>query len=212
MIRVIVFDDNKNVRDAMQLLIEFTDGFEFCGAFENCKQLSTKIATIQPDVVVMDIDMPGLDGIEAVKIIHSEFPKVQVLMLTSFDDDEKVFNAILAGAGGYVLKNTPPAKIIESIREVNNGGAPMTPSIARKVLQLFSKSVTPSFKVENYNLSAREKDVLQLLVTGQSYKMIADELCITYDTVRAHMKKIYEKLHVNSMTEVVAKALKEKLV
>lgn len=212
MIRVTIFDDNQHVRNAMQMLIEFTEGYAFAGAFENCNLLSAHIKSTQPDVIVMDIDMPGISGIEAVKQIRHEFPGIQILMLTSFDDDEKVFNSILAGAAGYVLKNTPPAKILEYITEVYNGGAPMTPAIARKVLQLFSKNVIQAVEKETYNLSIRENEVLAALVKGKSYKMIADELSITYDTVRARMKKIYEKLHVNSLTEVVAKALKERLV
>ena len=210
-IRVTIFDDNKRVLDAIRMLVECTHGFVFAGAFENCNQLISNIEASQPDVILMDIDMPGITGIEAVKIVKDKYPDMPVLMQTVFDDDDKIFDAILAGAAGYILKNTPPAKILESIREVFHGGAPMSPGIARKVLKLFSKHIPVKEEKENYNLSVREKEVLALLVNGKSYKMIADELSITYDTVRAHMKKIYEKLHVSSMTEAVAKAINQKI-
>ena len=210
-IRVTIFDDNPRVRDAIRMLLEGTDGFICAGAFENCNQLLPNIETSQPDVILMDIDMPGISGIEAVKMLKQKFATVQVLMQTVFDDDDKIFDAILAGAGGYILKNTPPAKILESIQEVYKGGAPMSPSIASKVLKLFSKHVPAKEEKEDFNLSPRESQVLALLVNGKSYKMIGDELDVTYDTVRAHMKKIYEKLHVTSMAEAVAKAIKEKL-
>ena len=157
----------------------------------------------------MDIDMPGMNGIEAVKVIRNNFPTVQVLMFTVFDDDEKVFAAIKAGAGGYILKNAEPQNLLHAISEVYNGGAPMTPGIARKVLLQFQDMLPDENK--DYHLSQREKEVLALLVEGHPYKMIASKLNITYDTVRAHMKKIYEKLHVASMTEAVAKAINQKL-
>jgi DNA-binding NarL/FixJ family response regulator len=159
--------------------------------------------------VIMDIDMPGMNGIEGVKLIRNNFPIVQVLMFTVFDDDEKVFAAIKAGAGGYILKNAEPQNLLHAISEVYNGGAPMTPGIARKVLHQFHDMLPEEKK--DYRLSMREKEVLGLLVEGYSYKMIAGKLNITYDTVRAHMKKIYEKLHVASMTEAVAKAINQKL-
>lgn len=211
-IRVSVFDDNTKVLDALRMLIGGTHGFAFAGGFENCNNVESDIETAQPDVVLMDIDMPGINGIEAAKIIREKFPRIQVLMQTAFDDDDKVLCAIVAGAGGYILKNTPPARILESIQEVYHGGAPMTPSIARKVLKLFSHHVPAKENQQDYNLSPREKEVLGLLVNGKSYKMIALDLDITYDTVRAHMKSIYEKLQVESMTAVVAKAINEKLL
>ena len=210
-IRVTIFDDNLRVLDAVRMLVNGTEGFVFAGAYENCNHLLQNIETSQPDVILMDIDMPGITGIEAVRIIKTKFPAIQVLMQTVFDDDDKIFDAILAGAGGYILKNTPPFKILESIKEVHHGGAPMSPGIARKVLKLFSQNIIAKEKKEDYNLSPREKEVLALLVNGKSYKMIADELSITYDTVRAHIKKIYEKLHVGSMTEAVAKAIHQRL-
>jgi len=211
MIRVTIFDDNQHVRDAMQLLIEYEAGFEFCGAYKNCQQLYEKIKNDRPDVVVMDIDMPGINGIEAVKMVSSEFPRVKVLMLTSFDDDEKVFNSIVAGACGYVLKNTAPSKILEYIRETFEGGAPLSPSIANKVLKMIiQKPVSNS--TNEFNLTDREKDILSCLVKGMSYKAAASECFISIDTVRGHIRNIYDKLHVHSKSEAVATAIKRNIV
>jgi DNA-binding NarL/FixJ family response regulator len=158
----------------------------------------------------MDIDMPGTNGIEGLKRIRAKNSDVKILMLTVFDDNKNVFEAIRSGANGYVLKKTPPAKLLEYIEEAASGGAPMTASIATQVLKMFSQVNTT--QNEDYNLSDREKQVLQLLVDGYSYKMIASEMFISIDTVRSHIKKIYEKLHVNSKSEAVAKAFKDKLL
>jgi DNA-binding NarL/FixJ family response regulator len=158
----------------------------------------------------MDIDMPGRTGIEALKLIREVNPHVKILMLTVFDDNKNVFEAIRGGANGYILKKTPPSRLLEYIGEAATGGAPMTASIASQVLRMFSEVHRASN--DDYNLSDREKQVLQLLVNGYSYKMIAAEMFIAIDTVRSHIKKIYEKLHVNSKSEAVAKACKDKLV
>lgn len=155
--------------------------------------------------------MPGMNGIEAVKMVKENFPQVQVLMQTMFDDDEYVFNAVCAGASGYLLKSTTPAGYIEAINDVYNGGSPMTGIIARRVLTLFQKHV-PAVAQNDYQLTQKEKEILQQMVQGKSFKMVADALGITYETVRTHMKSIYTKLHVNSNTEAVLKAIKEKLV
>jgi DNA-binding NarL/FixJ family response regulator len=158
----------------------------------------------------MDIDMPGMSGIDGVKLIRQNFPTVHVLMQTVFENDEKVFSAIKAGASGYILKSAESATLLEAIREVYIGGAPMSPSIAKKVLKHFQSDPTVPAR-EDYKLTQRENEVLEYLVKGYSYKMIADKMSITYATVRAHMTKIYEKLHVSSMTEAVAKAINQKL-
>jgi DNA-binding NarL/FixJ family response regulator len=208
-IKVILFDDNDSLRDSVTMLLQDTDDYTLSGSYAHCLDVIENIKETKPDVVIMDIDMPGIDGIEGVKLIRMNFPTVQILMLTVFDDDEKVFAAIRAGAAGYILKNAEPNRLLQAISEVYNGGAPMTPGIARKVLQQF-QSVLPE-EEKDYHLSLREKEVLGLLVEGLSYKMIAGKLNITYDTVRAHMKKIYEKLHVASMTEAVAKAIHQRL-
>jgi DNA-binding NarL/FixJ family response regulator len=209
-IRVIIFDDNDSLRDSVSMLLQDNADFTLAGSFSHCLDVIDNIKDTKPDVVIMDIDMPGMNGIEGVTQIRKNFPTLQILMLTVFDDDEKVFAAIRAGAGGYLLKNAEPISLLHAISEVYNGGAPMTPNIARKVLQQF-QTFLPGERAE-YNLSMREKEVLRLLVDGLSYKMIAGKLNITYDTVRAHMKKIYEKLHVASMTEAVAKAINQNLL
>ena len=208
-IKVIIFDDNDSLRDSVAMLLKESGDFTLAGAYADCLDVTNNIRNTKPDVVIMDIDMPGMNGIEAVKVLRNNFPPVQVLMFTVFDDDEKVFAAIKAGAGGYILKNADPKNLLHAISEVYNGGAPMTPGIARKVLHQFYDMLPEEKK--DYHLSIREKEVLGLLVDGYSYKMIAGKLSITYDTVRAHMKKIYEKLHVASMTEAVAKAINQKL-
>lgn len=208
-IRVIIFDDNDSLRDSIAMLLQDNADFTLAGAYSHCLDLIDNINETKPDIVIMDIDMPGMNGIEGVKLIRKNFPTLQILMLTVFDDDEKVFSAIKAGAGAYILKNAEPNNLLHSLSEVYNGGAPMTPNIARKVLQQF-QNFLPGEK-KDYHLSIRENEVLGLLVEGLSYKMIASKLDITYDTVRAHMKKIYEKLHVASMTEAVAKAINQKL-
>jgi DNA-binding NarL/FixJ family response regulator len=208
-IKVIIFDDNDSLRDSVAMLLQESEDFTLAGAYSHCLDVLANIRDTKPDVVIMDIDMPGMNGIEGVKLIRKNFPTVQILMLTVFGDDETVFAAIKAGAGGYILKNTEPQNLLHAISEVYNGGAPMTPGIARKVLHQF-QNILPEEKTD-YHLSMREKEVLGLLVEGLSYKMIAGKLNITYDTVRAHMKKIYEKLHVASMTEAVAKAITQKL-
>ena len=208
-IKVIIFDDNDSLRDSVAMLLLESEDFTLAGTYSHCLDVTDNIRDTKPDVVIMDIDMPGMNGIEGVKVIRKNFPTVQILMLTVFDDDEKVFAAIKAGAAGYILKNAEPQNLLHAISEVYNGGAPMTPGIARKVLHQF-QNILPEEK-KDYHLSIREKEVLGLLVEGLSYKMIAGKLNITYDTVRAHMKKIYEKLHVASMTEAVAKAINQKL-
>ena len=208
-IKVIIFDDNDSLRDSISMLLQDSADFTLAGSYSHCLDVIENITNTKPDVVIMDIDMPGMNGIEGVKLIRKNFPAVQILMLTVFDDDEKVFAAIKAGANGYILKNAEPQHLLHAISEVYNGGAPMTPGIAKKVLHQF-QTILPE-EEKDYHLSTREKEVLSLLVDGLSYKMIAAKLSITYDTVRAHMKKIYEKLHVASMTEAVAKAITQNI-
>lgn len=210
-IRVIMYDDNDSLRDSVTMLLQDSEDFNFIESYSHCLDVIENIRDTQPDVILMDIDMPGMNGIEGVRLIRNHFSTVQVLMFTVFEDEEKVFAAIKAGAGGYILKNAEPKQLLAAISEVFKGGVPMTPVIARKVLLQF-QHLQPFEEKEDFDLTKREKDVLSLLVDGLSYKMIADKLNITYDTVRAHMKKIYEKLHVASMTEAVAKALNKKII
>lgn len=214
-VRVTIFDDNKKLLDSLSVLLDGSPGFQVAGIFTDCTDLESKVEKSQPDVILMDIEMPGINGIEGVKILRQKFPRINVMMQTAFENDENVFEAICAGASGYILKNTPPARILDCIVEVYQGGSPMSPSVARKVLGFLQQPKPEDKKTEStnvYNLSVREKEVLSYLVKGMSYKMIADQCSITYETVRSHMKSIYEKLHVASMTEAVAKAIHNKIV
>jgi len=210
MIKVLLYEDNAQLREGLTMLISGSDGFEVLASFKNCNNVVDEVEAYKPDVILMDIDMPGINGIEGLKRVREHNTQVKVLMLTVFDDNRNVFQAISNGANGYILKKTPPGKLLEYISEAQSGGAPMTASIATQVLKMFSSMNNE--KGEDYNLSDREKQVLQLLVEGYSYKMIAGEMFISIDTVRSHIKKIYEKLHVNSKSEAVAKAFKDKIV
>ncbi|MDF7820508.1 response regulator transcription factor [Runella sp. MFBS21] len=210
MIRVAIFDDNVAFTSSMELLLKDSDDYVLCGAFNNATQVLIKIARANPDLVIMDIKMPDVSGIEAVIAIRKEYPHLPILMQTVFEDDDKVFAAICAGASGYILKGTTPQKVLEAIAEVYAGGAPMSPSIARKVLQFFKTQQTAP--AEYFDLSNREKEILKYLVDGYSYKMIADVCHISFNTVNAHLRKIYEKLHVNSSQEAISKALRQKIV
>ena len=213
-IRVCIFEDSKNFRDGLADLIRLSPQFELLGAFPDCNEMIEKLTTFRPDVVLMDIKMPGITGIEAVTLIKAKFPTTKVVMQTVYEDDERIAAAICAGASGYLLKNSPPQKFIEAVEDAFHGGAPMTGSIAAKVLALFQTKfdLAKPGPESSSGLSPREKEVLQKLVQGKSYKMIAADLDISYVTVRFHMKNIYDKLHVNSMTEAVAKAIQEKMV
>ena len=183
---------------------------EFCveGMFSNCDTISIDLKELKADILLMDIDMPGINGIEGVRLAKAVRPSVNILMFTVFDDDKKIFDAICAGADGYILKKTVPEKIIEALKDVYSGGAPMTPSIAKKVLQAFPKKATDDIEA----LTEKELEVLQLLVKGNSYKQIASALAIGIETVRTHIKHIYTKLHVRSMSQAVAKAINQKIV
>ncbi len=213
-LRITIFDDNKNIRDSIRMLLETELDINVTGSFSNVLDCTDDIRESNPDIVLMDIEMPGMSGIEAVLKIKKEFPHIQVLMQTVFEDDEKVFDSICAGASGYILKNFLNTKLVDAIRELQFGGSPMSPSIARKVLNKM-QSVSSAIKPEEapeYHLTPREKEVLTCLVRGLSYKMIGAELNISYETVRSHVKKIYEKLHVASLTEMVAKAINQRIV
>lgn len=210
MIKILLYEDNPQLREGLTMLLNGSDGFEVIDSFKNCNNVVDEVEALEPDIVLMDIDMPGRNGIDGLKLIRQHNTEVKVLMLTVFDDNKNVFDAVRNGANGYLLKKTPPARLLEYIQEAHTGGAPMSSSIATQVLKMFSEVHTPVN--DDYRLSEREKQVLQLLVNGYSYKMIASEMYISIDTVRSHIKKIYEKLHVNSKSEAVAKAFKNKLV
>ncbi len=211
MIKVCVFEDNKHLRETLSLLLNAAPAFDCVGAFPNCDNLIQVLKSHFCDVVLMDIEMPGMNGIEATKIIKEHFTHTQILIQTAFQDDDYIFNAICAGASGYILKNTSPEGYLEAVKEVHQGGSPMTSGIARRVLALFKDNLQVQ-KIKDYQLTTQEKNVLQLLVNGKSYKMIANELQVSHNTVKSHITNIYAKLHVNSGTEAVALALREKII
>jgi DNA-binding NarL/FixJ family response regulator len=211
MIKVVIFEDNRSLREGLAAMIGGTNGFQCIGAFPNCNNLLKNIAQAKPDVVLMDIEMPGISGIEAVSIIKEEFPGIKVLMETIFDDDEKIFNSICAGAEGYILKHTPPVEIMEAIREIYEGGSPMTPSVANRVLKMV-KNRPENRGTASFDLTEREKEILNCLVKGMSYKMVAEHCYISIETVNVHIKNIYRKLHVHSKSEAVVKAIRSKIV
>lgn len=209
-VRILLYDDNEALRMSVTAMIADEPDFELTAAISNAETVETDIEQLQPHVVLMDIDMPKVNGVEAVRRIRRVLPALPVIMLTVFDDNENIFNAICAGASGYILKRYASVEIPSAIRNVLSGGAPMTGSVARKVLQMIP--VARSREQENTGLSEKEKEILQLLVQGFSYKMIAAQIKISIDTVRFHIKKIYDKLHVHSATEAVSKAIKDGLV
>ena len=210
-IRVIIFEDNRNLREGLFNLLESANGFICAGAFAHCERVIENIEETQPDVILMDIELPVVSGIEAVKQIREKYPDIKILMETIFEEDEKIFQSICNGAQGYILKNTPPEGILNAIREIYEGGAPMTPIIASKVLRLFKKNLS-DLTDESYRLSSREKEILKCLVEGMSYKMIAETCFISPDTVNGHIKNIYKKLQVHSKSEAVVKAIKSRLI
>ncbi|MEO5570894.1 MAG: response regulator transcription factor [Bacteroidia bacterium] len=211
MIKVVVYDDNHGRQEGLELFINQTPDMRCVGTFENCSDVVAEIERLKPDVVLMDIDMPEVNGIEGLKLIRKHAPKVMIVMQTVFEEEEKIFEAIRSGAHGYFLKKTSPQKLIEGIRDVMEGGAPMTATVARKVLEIF-KQQSPSNERSQFHLTPRELEILGYLVKGLSYKMIANAADITWHTVNFHCKKIYEKLHVHSATEAVAKAIESKII
>ncbi|MBK7850403.1 MAG: response regulator transcription factor [Bacteroidetes bacterium] len=210
-LKIAIYEDNRMFRELLTDLVQCSPGLICTGSFPDANNILQKMNRSLPDVILMDIEMPGMNGIEAVKVIKSHFPNTLVLMQTANEEDDKIFDAICAGASGYLLKNTAPSRILEAIHEANLGGSPMSPSVARKVLERFSTIQKVSTKNE-FDLSEREKEILQLLVKGMSYKLIADACFLSIDTVKFHIKNIYEKLQVNSKAEAVAKAFKSGLV
>jgi DNA-binding NarL/FixJ family response regulator len=206
---ILLYEDNQLLSESIQSMLRLNKGIKLAGAFENPTQVSTHLQNLKPDLLIMDIDMPHMTGIEAVTQVRSVNKDIPILMLTVFDDNQNVFDAIRAGASGYILKKHISTRLFSAIEEVLEGGAPMSPSIARMVLA----SMQQRPEVQNpYQLTPKEKEVLTSLSKGNSYKLIADEVSISLDTVRSHIRKIYEKLHVHSQTEAVSKAINEKLV
>ena len=208
MLRVLLFEDNAALRESLTDLLASTADMRLVGAYPTAEAAERRVRQHEPGLVLMDIDMPNRSGLEALAGLRAVYPQLDVVMLTVFDDNARVFEAIRQGATGYLLKSTPPHRLLDALRDAAAGGAPMTPSVARQVLNLFPKAPGPT----QGQLTAQEQSILRLLVDGFSYKMIAAEMLISLDTVRFHIKNLYQKLHVNSATEAVAVALKRGMV
>ena len=211
MVKVVVYDDNQTRRESLQALVAMSPELEWGGGFANCNDVKEDMQRTQPDLVLMDIEMPGTDGLTGVKLIKQHFPAAKIIMQTAFDDDDKIFTALQYGAEGYILNTASVTQIAQSIDEVMKGGAAMTPSIALKVMRFFNNK-TSADNAALYNLSLKESEVLKHLADGLSYKMVADKMGISYFTVNNHVKKVYEKLQVNSLGEAVALAHRNRLV
>lgn len=213
MIKILLFEDNSPLAEGLTLLLNSVENYSVSGCFKNLNNLEQHVMQYVPDIVLMDIGFPSGNGIDGVRRIKAINQQIKVIMLTGQGDEESVFESLKAGADGYLLKKTSPTKLLEYIAEAYEGGAPMTPSIARQVLRSFaSTNKKESEKTENENLTVREKEVLRQLVNGQSYKMVAEDLNIAIDTVRSHIRRIYEKLQVNSKSEAVVKAIRNNIV
>jgi two-component system, NarL family, response regulator LiaR len=210
LIKVAIYEDNDPLRKSLSHLVIGTGSMELTGAYPDGSSILEECESALPDIILMDIDMPGIDGIEATTLVKSKFPEIQILIFTVFNDRKKVFDSLCAGATGYILKKSSAVQIIEAITEIYNGGSPMTGEIARMVMEFFSKTVV--LNNNEYTLSDRELDILKCLVKGDSYKMIADFCNISPGTVNTHINSIYRKLQVNSKSEAVIKALRERIV
>jgi DNA-binding NarL/FixJ family response regulator len=209
-VRVVIIEDLREVREGLAMLIDGTRGFQCAGAYRTMEDALSGIGGSRPDVILTDIGLPGMDGIEGTRLLHERFPRIPILALSIYDDDDRVFNAICAGASGYLLKNTAPARLLESLTEVVTGGAPMSPEVAHRVLRLFREFRPPP--LASYHLTPQETELLKLMVDGHHYKTAARQMGISSSTVSFHLKHVYEKLQVHSKTEAVVKALRERLV
>ncbi len=207
--RIIIFDDDENLRLSLKTLLQGIEGYEVVGDFATAEGADGIVSKLNPDVVIMDVDMPRMNGIEGIHLVKKMKPELAIIMHTVFEDDQRLFDSLCAGANGYLLKNSSFLQILQAIEDVQHGGAPMSPSIARKILHSFQQQSKGNNK---YGLSTRELEVLQLLVKGYSYKMISSSFSVTLSTVQAHIRNIYTKLHVNCGLEAVVLALKEKIV
>jgi DNA-binding NarL/FixJ family response regulator len=210
-IKICIFDDKAQVRKSFKVMIEASGNFEVTGSFGDCTGVVERVMQSSADVVIMDIEIPPHSGIEAVKLLRAHIRDTPIIMFTVFEDDEKIFDSICAGANGYLLKSGDPGEVVKAIGDVSKGGAPMSPAIARRIFERMKREALPPH-APNYELTARETEVLKHLTHGLSYKMIAAACDISFETVRSHIKNIYVKLHVASSTEAVAKALNEKIV
>jgi DNA-binding NarL/FixJ family response regulator len=209
-IKVAIVEDQRDIREGLTTILKFTGGFHCTGSFRSMEETLEKVGFDPPDVMLIDIGLPGMSGIEGIRLLKERHPNILLLMLTVYDDDEMIFDALCAGASGYLLKKTPPVRLIESLREAMDGGAPMSPEVARRVIKLF-RAVRPPDRAD-YHLTPHETRLLKLLVEGHNYKTAATAIGVSVTTVAFHMRHIYEKLQVHSKSEAVAKALRNRLV
>lgn len=209
-IKTAIIEDEDNIREGLASLIGFTPGFKCTGSFASMEEALHRLPRDVPDVILSDIGLPGMDGIQGIKILKERFPKMLILMITVYDDDDRIFDALCAGANGYLLKRTPPMRLLESLRDAVDGGSPMSPEVASKVIKLFRQFRPP--ERADYDLTPHEIRLLKLLVEGHNYNTAAKELKSSINTVKFYIKRIYEKLQVHSKSEAVAKALKERLL
>jgi DNA-binding NarL/FixJ family response regulator len=209
-IRVAIIEDERRIREGLSTLISGTRGYACIATFRSMEDALASSWQVVPDVILLDIGLPGMSGIEGLKLLRQKFPAVALLILSVYEDDDRIFNALCAGASGYLLKNTPPVKLLESLKEVLEGGAPMSPDIARRVLKLF-RDIRPPER-SDYDLTPHELRLLKLLVEGHNYTSAAAELGVAFSTISFHMQHIYTKLQVHSKSEAVAKALRQRLV
>lgn len=209
-LKIAIIEDHQATREGIAVLLGNVPGHEIVGRFASMELALARLPLDPPNVLLVDIGLPGMSGIEGVRLIRERFPAIQILMLTVHSDNESVFEAICAGASGYLLKETPPARLVAAIRELLEGGAPMSPEIARKVVLMFQRVAPP--RNQDNQLSPREFQILKLLAEGHSYKTCADQLSLSLDTVRFHIRNIYERLHVHSKSEAVLKALRSGLI
>jgi DNA-binding NarL/FixJ family response regulator len=209
-IKVALIEDQQVLREGLAFLLDGTEGFRCTGSFGSVEQAFRRISDDVPQVVLMDIGLPGMSGIEGIRLLKDRWPELLCITLTVYEDDEKIFDALCAGASGYLLKRTPPARLVESLKEVVNGGAPMSPEVASRVISLF-KHIRPPERAD-YHLTPHELRLLKMLVEGHSYKTAAAELGSSINTIGTHMQSIYRKLQVHSKSEAVVKALRNGLV
>ena len=207
---VAIIEDHREFRDYLTALISGTEGFHCTGSFRSVEEALPRIKAHVPDVILLDIGLPGMSGIEGIHLFRERYPEILLLTLTVHDDDERIFDALCAGASGYLLKKTQPAQLVESVKEAAQGGAPMSPEVARRVVRLFRK-IRPPDRAD-YNLSPHEIRILKLLVEGHNYKTAAAKLGVAPTTINFHLQNIYQKLQVHSKTEAVAKALRNRLI
>ena len=212
MIKVSIVEDNNTIREGLAALIRGTENYDCVGAYVDCETFLEEMDSIKCDIVLMDIGLPGMNGIEGVKKAKAKDPDINILMLTIYEENSVVFEALCAGACGYLVKKTPPTRLLEAIKDAHEGGSPMSSHIARQVINVFQQNANIEGTDDKYNLSDREKDVLKLLADGNNYQQIADSLFISVDTVRHHIRNVYKTLHVHSQSEAVAKAIRKGLI